>query len=296
MHDEGDTASPGFHRTTAIEYVGYGGVGGHGANAVVHKIFPAHTGWECAGILEHHAVVINSQTGGEVIRIPRAVAEHVDGSLLDGGVGNGEGILTELAVHTPGKVEVLEAEVDNVIVLLEQVSLAHRLVAEYKLVCPLKTSKAHFALDMVHSGVYAEQGIGRIQQHTIIACHAQFLHDLKRGLQGHVGGRDAARPNTIVQGLEHHFCIYILHAQIRVWHIFPAESARIAQLETLLVHGAGHNRRGALYLVECPPVKRVRTVLEIGRIKIDGNHIEIRLVGQFDVLHLHVNSRLNLAK
>ena len=190
----------------------------------------------------------------------------------------------------------LEAEVDNGIVLLEQIALAHRLVAEYKLVRPLKTRKAHFALDMVHGGVYAEQSIGRIQQHAIIAGHAQFLQDLERRLQGHVGCRDAARSDAIVQGLEHHLSVDILHAQIRVGHILSAESARIAQLESLLVHGARHDRRGALDLVECSPVKRVRTVLEIGRIKIDGNHIEIRLVGQFDVLHLHVNSRLNLAK
>ena len=70
LHDEGDTAPPGFHRTTAIEYIGYGGIEGHGAYAVVHKIFPAHTGRECTGILEYHAVIINGQTGGEVICIP----------------------------------------------------------------------------------------------------------------------------------------------------------------------------------------------------------------------------------
>ena len=46
LHDEGDTAPPGFHSTTAIEYIGYGRVGGHGANAVVHKISPAHAGRE----------------------------------------------------------------------------------------------------------------------------------------------------------------------------------------------------------------------------------------------------------
>lgn len=70
LHDEGDAAPPGFHGATAVEDIGNGRIEGHGAYAVIHKIFPAHTGWECTGILEYHAVIINGQTGGEVIRIP----------------------------------------------------------------------------------------------------------------------------------------------------------------------------------------------------------------------------------
>ena len=38
LHDEGDAASPGFHGATAIEDIGYGGVGGHGAYSVVYKL------------------------------------------------------------------------------------------------------------------------------------------------------------------------------------------------------------------------------------------------------------------
>ena len=70
LHDEGDAAPPGFHGTTAVEDVGDSGIEGHGAYAVVHKIFPVHTGWECTGILEYHAVIVDSQTGGEIICIP----------------------------------------------------------------------------------------------------------------------------------------------------------------------------------------------------------------------------------
>ena len=296
LHDEGDAAPPGFHGATAVEDIGDGGIEGHGAYAVVHKISPAHAGRECAGVLEHHAVVINSQTGREVIRIPRAMAQHVDGSLFDGCVGHGQRILTELAIHTPRKVEMLKTEVDDGIVLLKQVALAHSLVAEYKFISALKASESHLALDMVHGGIEAEQGVGRIQQHAIIAGYTQFLHHLKRGLQGHVGCRDAASADTIVQGLEYHLSVDILYAELGVGHILPAESAGIAQLEALLVHSAGHNGCGALHLVECAPVKRVRTVLEISGVKVDGNHIELRLVRQFDVLHFDINSRLNLAE
>ena len=65
---------------------------------------------------------------------------------------------------------------------------------------------------MVHGGVEPEQGIGGIQQHTVIAGYAQFLHHLQRGLQSHVGCRDAAGPDTIMQGLEYHLGIDILRA------------------------------------------------------------------------------------
>ena len=58
-----------------------------------------------------------------------------------GFIWHGQCILPKLAIHAPGKVEVLEAEVNNGIVLLEQVALAHRLVAECKLVRPLKACK-----------------------------------------------------------------------------------------------------------------------------------------------------------
>ena len=63
----------------------------------------------------------------------------------------------------------LEAEVDNGIVLLEQVALAHRLIAEYKLVRPLKTSQSHLTLNMLHSGVNTKEGIGCIQEQTSLA-------------------------------------------------------------------------------------------------------------------------------
>ena len=178
------------------------------------------------------------------------MAQHVDGGLFDRCVRNGERVLTELAIHSPGKVEVLEAEVDNGIVLFEQVSLTHGLVSENKLVGAFKTSQTHLALDMVHSGVEPEQGIGGIQQHTIIAGYTQLLHYLKRGLQGHVGGRDTSGTNTIMKGLKYHLGINILHAQIGVRHILPAESAGITQLEPLLVHGARHDSRGAFHSVE----------------------------------------------
>ena len=45
-----------------------------------------------------------------------------------------------------------------------------------------------------------------------------------------------------------------------------------------------------------PARQRVWAIHEIGGIKVDGNHIKIRLVRQFDVLYLHINGRLNLAE
>ena len=126
------------------------------------EVFWSSPNRECPGIHELHTVVEDGNARSAAVRPPGPVNQKVKGSFSYYIDGNCERVDATLQFHLPCKVHMLLAKLHHGIILLEQISIADRLVAEFIHRVPFKSGQTNLALAEYPGRIVAEQNDSRI--------------------------------------------------------------------------------------------------------------------------------------